>query len=235
MVRVLSAAWVLVLVAVWVEADAGEDRAKAGSEPVVSLRSLITGTCQEIQRHAESVLGTTVIQSAVERAVLFLESLLGQENTHSMSMVVQTAISFLAEGAASGLNVIAVYVTEILRVTGFDATLTLPRFTPEGVTAVAQWGLVCLIGYWLLTIVLRLLISVLKHVFWTVKTVLALWAFGLIVLDKSASTDTTAFRLGGLVLTCVLLSLYTSDFNKQSAVEKRLSNLEGRLKAVEKK
>lgn len=66
MVRVLSAAWVLVLVAVWVEADAGEDRAKAGSEPVVSLRSLITGTCQEIQRHAESVLGTTVIQSAVE-------------------------------------------------------------------------------------------------------------------------------------------------------------------------
>uniref|UniRef100_A0A3B3D3L2 Uncharacterized protein n=1 Tax=Oryzias melastigma TaxID=30732 RepID=A0A3B3D3L2_ORYME len=114
-------------------------------------------------------------------------------------------------------------------------TLTLPRFTPEGVTAVAQWGLVCLIGYWLLTIVLRLLISVLKHVFWTVKTVLALWAFGLIVLDKSASTDTTAFRLGGLVLTCVLLSLYTSDFNKQSAVEKRLSNLEGRLKAVEKK
>ncbi|XP_024139194.1 uncharacterized protein LOC112153315 isoform X2 [Oryzias melastigma] len=215
MVRVLSAAWVLVLVAVWVEADAGEDRAKAGSEPVVSLRSLITGTCQEIQRHAESVLGTTVIQSAVE--------------------VVQTAISFLAEGAASGLNVIAVYVREILRVTGFDATLTLPRFTPEGVTAVAQWGLVCLIGYWLLTIVLRLLISVLKHVFWTVKTVLALWAFGLIVLDKSASTDTTAFRLGGLVLTCVLLSLYTSDFNKQSAVEKRLSNLEGRLKAVEKK
>lgn len=29
-------------------------------------------------------------------------------------------IRFLAEGAASGLNVIAVYVTEILRVTGFD-------------------------------------------------------------------------------------------------------------------
>lgn len=29
-------------------------------------------------------------------------------------------IRFLAEGAASGLNVIAVYVTEILRVTGVD-------------------------------------------------------------------------------------------------------------------
>lgn len=32
-------------------------------------------------------------------------------------------IRFLAEGAASGLNVIAVYVTEILRVTGFDGRL----------------------------------------------------------------------------------------------------------------
>ncbi|XP_004073349.1 transmembrane protein 109 isoform X2 [Oryzias latipes] len=215
MVRLLSAAWVLVLVALWVEAAAGEDQATAGSAPVVSLRTLITGTCQEIQRHAESILGTTVIQSTAE--------------------ILQTAIRFLAEGAASGLNVIAVYVTEILRVTGFNAALTLPRFTPEGVTSIAQWGLGCLIGYWLLTILLRLLISVLKHVFWTVKTVLALWVFGLIVLDKSASTDTTAFRLGGLVLTCVLLSLYTTDFSKHSAVENRLSKLEGRLKAVEKK
>lgn len=32
----------------------------------------------------------------------------------------EMVIRFLAEGAASGLNVIAVYVTEILRVTGFD-------------------------------------------------------------------------------------------------------------------
>lgn len=66
MVRLLSAAWVLVLVALWVEAAAGEDQATAGSAPVVSLRTLITGTCQEIQRHAESILGTTVIQSTAE-------------------------------------------------------------------------------------------------------------------------------------------------------------------------
>ncbi|MEQ2178623.1 hypothetical protein GOODEAATRI_015987, partial [Goodea atripinnis] len=82
-------------------------------------------------------------------AVLYLESMMGQENVHTLAMNVvsvhcchvqkqietrfsrslsfpappqflQTAIRFLAEGAASGLNVIAVYVTEILRVTGFD-------------------------------------------------------------------------------------------------------------------
>jgi len=185
------------------------------SPPPVTLRTLITGTCQEIQRYAESVVGTSVIRSTAE----FLDMV----------------IRFLAEGAASGLNVIAVYVTEILRVTGFDAALTLPHFTPEGVTAVAQWGLLALIGYWVLTIVLRLLIGVMRRVFWVVKTVLALWLFGLMVTDKNASADTTAVRLAGLVLGCVLLTLLTSSSEKSSAVEHRLSSLEGRVKAVEKR
>ncbi|KAM7389708.1 hypothetical protein PAMP_023671 [Pampus punctatissimus] len=185
------------------------------SPPAVTLRTLIKGTSLEIQRYAESVLGTDVIRSTAE----FLEMV----------------IRFLAEGAASGLNVIAVYVTEILRVTGFDASLTLPRFTPEGVTAVAQWGLIALIGYWVLTVLLRLLIGLMRQVFWVVKTVLALWLFGLIVTDKNASADTTAVRLAVLVLGCVLLTLLTSGSEKSSAVEHRLSSLEGRVKAVEKR
>lgn len=34
--------------------------------PVVTLRSLITGTCQEIHRYAESVVGTGVLRSVAE-------------------------------------------------------------------------------------------------------------------------------------------------------------------------
>uniref|UniRef100_A0A3P9N1W4 Si:dkey-74k8.3 n=1 Tax=Poecilia reticulata TaxID=8081 RepID=A0A3P9N1W4_POERE len=145
-----------------------------------------------------------------------------------------TAIRFLAEGAASGLNVIAVYVTEILRVTGFDVA-TLPRFTPEGVTAVAQWGLVGLIAYWILTILLRLLVGVFKQLFWVVKTVLALWLFGLIVTDKYASAETTAIRVGVLVLVVALLTLFTSSSEKTSGLESRVNKLEGRLRAVERR
>lgn len=113
--------------------------------------------------------------------------------------------------------------------------LTLPRFTPEGVAAIAQWGLVALIGYWVLTIVLRLLICVVRRVFWVVKTVLALWLFGLIATDKDATADTTAVRLAGLVLGCVVLTLLTSGSEKTCAVEHRLSCLESRLKAAEKR
>uniref|UniRef100_A0A3Q3AQL1 Si:dkey-74k8.3 n=1 Tax=Kryptolebias marmoratus TaxID=37003 RepID=A0A3Q3AQL1_KRYMA len=210
MARVLLFACALVLL-VELSCSGGEakaEQARPASPPVVTLRTVITGTCQEIQRWAESVLGTNAIRSAAE----FLE----------------TVIRFLAEGAASGLNVIAVYVTEILRVTGFDVALTLPRFTPEGVTAVAQWGLVGLIGYWVLTVILRLLFGVFRHMFWVVKMVLALWLFGLIVTDKHASAETTATRVGVLVLAFVLLTLFTSGFDKSSAVEHRLSKLERR-------
>ncbi|XP_029960489.1 transmembrane protein 109 isoform X2 [Salarias fasciatus] len=211
---VLRYVLVLCSAAGWAAAEAG----KAGAEsppPVVTLGTVVSGTCQEMHRYAESLLGTSVVRSAVE----FLEMV----------------IRFLAEGAASGLNVIAVYVAEILRVTGFDVAQALPRFTPEGVTAVAQWGLLALIGYWVLTVVLRLLIGVVKQTFWVVKTVLALWLFGLIVTDKTASADVTAVRVGGLVLGCVLLTLLTPGSEKSRAVEHRLSSLEGRLKAVEKR
>ncbi|XP_005719937.1 transmembrane protein 109 isoform X1 [Pundamilia nyererei] len=223
------------LTVAWAGAEARAEQAKADSPSVVTLRTVFTGTCQEIHRYAESLVGTSVIRSAAESAVLFLESLLGQENVGTLAMFFEMVIRFLAEGAASGLNVIAVYVTEILRVTGFDATLKLPHFTPEGVTAVAQWGLVALIGYWLLSIVLRLLIGAIKQVFWIIKTVLGLWIFGLIVTDKQASADTTAVRLAGLVLVCVFLTLLTSSSEKSFVVEDRLRRLEGRVNAVESK
>ncbi|XP_059202874.1 transmembrane protein 109 isoform X2 [Centropristis striata] len=225
---------VLALAVGWAGAEAEQAKMTGESPPPVTLRTVITGTCQEIQRYAESVVGSGVIRSAAESALLFLESLLGQENVYTVAMFLEMVIRFLAEGAASGLNVIAVYVTEILRVTGFDAA-ALPRVTPESVAAVAQWGLVALIGYWLLTIVLRLLIGALRQVFWVVKTVLALWLFGLIVTDKHATADITAVRVGGLVLGCVLLTLLTTSSEKSCAVEHRLSSLEGRLKAVEKR
>ncbi|XP_053735389.1 uncharacterized protein LOC128767388 isoform X1 [Synchiropus splendidus] len=233
MARLLFLATVVLLLG---SAAAGKNAAPAKEAPApVTLRTVVAASCQEIQRYAESLLGTGVIRSTAERAVAFLDSMLGQENVYSVAMFFETVIRCLAEGAASGLNVIAVYVTEILRVTGFDVAMSLPHFTPEGVTAVAQWGLLTLIGYWLLTMVLRLLVGVVCKVFWVIKTVLALWLFGLIVADRNASADTTAVRLAGLVLGWVTLNLITASSQKSCGVETRLHSLEGRVRAVEKR
>ncbi|KAJ3588316.1 hypothetical protein NHX12_011909 [Muraenolepis orangiensis] len=212
-----------------------EGRSSPGASPPVNLLTLITGTCRDLRQYVDNVVGTNVIESVMERAVLYLESVLGQENFYTVAMFVQMVIRFLAEGAASGLNVIAVYVTEILRVTGIDVPLSFPRFTPEGVAAVAQWGLLALIGYWLLTVLLRLFIGIVRRVFWMLKTVAAFWLFGLIVSDGATGADTTAIRLAGLVLGCVLLGVAFPCSEKTVAVETRLSHLEGRLKALERR
>ncbi|XP_041930006.1 transmembrane protein 109 isoform X2 [Alosa sapidissima] len=180
----------------------------------MSLRSLITETGEMTRQYVESIVGTNVVETALE----FLGMLL----------------QFLAEGAASGLNVIAVYVSEIFRATGVDAKLPFPHFTPEGVASVAKWALLALIGYWVLSVVLRLALSVLRRVFWLLKAVATLWLFGLIVSDTSAATDTTAMRLAALVLGYVVIGLATGG-KEAASMESRLNALEGKLKAIEKK
>ncbi|XP_076147873.1 voltage-gated monoatomic cation channel TMEM109 [Alosa pseudoharengus] len=180
----------------------------------MSLRSLITETGEMTRQYVESIVGTNVVETALE----FLGMLL----------------QFLAEGAASGLNVIAVYVSEIFRATGVDAKLPFPHFTPEGVASVAKWALLALIGYWVLSVVLRLAMSVLRRVFWLLKAVATLWLFGLIVSDTSAPTDTTAMRLAALVLSYVVIGLATGG-KEAASMESRLNTLEGKLKAIEKK
>uniref|UniRef100_A0A4W5L2S7 Si:dkey-74k8.3 n=1 Tax=Hucho hucho TaxID=62062 RepID=A0A4W5L2S7_9TELE len=181
----------------------------------VSLRSLVTGTCEDVYRYVGSVVGTNVIESTVE----FFEML----------------SRFLAEGAASGLNVFALYVTDILRVIGVDVHLPFPHFTAEGVASAGQWALLALIGYWVLSIILRLLVGVVRRVFWMLKAGTALWLFGLIVSDAKAGSDTTAIRLASLVLGCALLGLAGSGSEKTVQVEDRMSILEGRVKAVERR
>lgn len=200
----------------------------------MSLQSLVAQTGEATRQYAESIVGTNVVETAVENAVEYLESVFGPDNIYTVTMFLGMLLQFVAEGAASGLNVIAVYVSEVLRATGLCDKLPFPHFTPEGVALVAKWALLALIGYWVLSVVMRLAVSVLRRVFWLVKAVAALWLFGLIVSDTSASTDTTSMRLAALVLGYVLIGLAMGG-KEGAGVESRLNTLEGKLKAIEKK
>lgn len=61
-VRVL----VLGLAVGWAGAFREQAKPSGESPPTVTLRTVIAGTCQEIQRYAESVVGTGVMRSAAE-------------------------------------------------------------------------------------------------------------------------------------------------------------------------
>lgn len=84
MARVFLTIYVLVLGLTVSWAGAEQAEPTGGSPPAVTLRTLIVGTCQEVQRYAESVVGSSVIRSAAEvqtgeppvNSLLFLSLLL---------------------------------------------------------------------------------------------------------------------------------------------------------------
>ncbi|XP_077091886.1 uncharacterized protein LOC143744346 isoform X2 [Siphateles boraxobius] len=176
--------------------------------------SVILEPLDWLRRYVESIVGTHVIEICVE----FVEMLL----------------KFVAEGAASGLNVIAVYVSEILRAIGVNETISIPHFTAEGVSAVTKCAVLALIGYWLLSFLLRVTVALVRRVFWLIKAVVVLWLFVRIVSDPAASPEVTTMRLTLLVLVCAVFGAATSSVGGGS-LETRISSLEGRIKGMEKK
>ncbi|XP_026857908.2 uncharacterized protein si:dkey-74k8.3 isoform X2 [Electrophorus electricus] len=166
----------------------------------------------------------------------YVESMVGTHAAETFFAFMEMVLRFVAEGAASGLNVIAVYMSEILRVTGVSDPVSIPHFTPEGVFLAAKWALIAAIGYWLLCVVLRVAIVLLKRVFWLLKVVVVGWLFIRIIGEPSASPNITMVRLTLLVVFCAVLSVAFGAARGTSSqwMENRLKNLEGRVKVLEK-
>uniref|UniRef100_A0A3B3Q6M9 Si:dkey-74k8.3 n=1 Tax=Paramormyrops kingsleyae TaxID=1676925 RepID=A0A3B3Q6M9_9TELE len=171
-----------------------------------------------------------------QNAKLCLHSLFDQEKLEALLEYFKVAVGVLSTGAASGLNVIAVYVSEILSATGVSVKLPFPHFTAEGIAFVAQWALLAVIGYWVFSLVLHLVLCLLRRVLWLLKLSIALWLFVVIVSDTSANTNTTAWRLSALVFACALLGLARvgSEQDKSSNLERRVKGLEGSMKRIER-
>ncbi|XP_052006310.1 transmembrane protein 109 isoform X1 [Xyrauchen texanus] len=209
---------------------------EASNSSSFNLGSVILEPLDGLRRYVESIVGTHVIGICAENAALYLESVVGPENLYSFAMFVEMLLKFVAEGAASGLNVIAVYVSEILRATGVNETISIPHFTAEGVSAVTKWAMLALTGYWILCVLLRVTVAFVRRVFWLLKMVVVMWLFARIVNDPSASTDTTTVRLTLLVLICAVFEVATSNnVGKAASLESRISSLEGQVKGMEKR
>lgn len=111
--------------------------------------------------------------------------------------------------------------------------------TPQGVIFVTQWVLVALLTYWILSLVFRVVTYTLRQALWLLKLCAALACFGFILSDRNVPAETMAFRIGGLVLVCVMLGVGPSrDTNlsdKTSQLEKQVRILERRLREMERR
>ncbi|XP_030286314.1 voltage-gated monoatomic cation channel TMEM109 [Sparus aurata] len=162
----------------------------------------------------------------------YLGRLAGEQTVLSVQKAFSQVLHVVAGGLAGGLNVLLQYVSHFLHAAGIQAGFPINKVTPEGLIFVAQWVLVAVIGYWLLSFAFRLVALTLRRTLWLLKVSMALMCFGLILGDRSVDTETTAIRMAVLVCVCVLLGIGTS---RGSAVADKTAHLEEQVKILEKR
>ncbi|XP_069047435.1 voltage-gated monoatomic cation channel TMEM109 [Lepisosteus oculatus] len=187
---------------------AGESRGAGGTWN--QLQGVVAEGCGRARRAAESVVGPETLDSALE--------------------VAQSAVRVLSEGAATGLNVVAGLCIELLKTAEVNVRLTTPLFTAEEVAKMMQWGLATLIGYWLISLALRLVGSVLRRVLWLVKFSLFMWAFFSILYHVEDPYKRAVLLVALLVVSVLLGGLRgaTAD-DKHRSLEAKMAILEKQI------
>lgn len=182
-------------------------------------------------------LRTTLAELAGEGRT-YLGRLAGEQTLLSIQKAFSQVLSVVAESLSGVLNVLLQYVSHFLQAAGVQVGFPITKVTPDGLIFVAQWILVALIGYWLISLIFRLVASTLRRALWLLKLGVALVCFGLILSDHSVGTETMVGRLAVLVCVCVLLGVGTSGgsnaANKTAHLEEQVKILERRLREMER-
>ncbi|CAB1432897.1 unnamed protein product [Pleuronectes platessa] len=168
----------------------------------------------------------------------YLGRLAGEQTVLSVQKAFSQVLSVVAGSFASGLNVLLQYVSHFLQASGIQVAFPVNKVTPEGLIFFAQWFLVALLSYWLVSLAFCLVASTLRRALWLLKLGVALACFGLILRDHSVGTETMAIRLAVLVCVCVLLGVGTSKgpdaSDKTAHLEEQVKILETRLREMER-
>ncbi|KAM9363210.1 voltage-gated monoatomic cation channel TMEM109-like [Symphorus nematophorus] len=168
----------------------------------------------------------------------YLGRLAGEQTVLSVQKVSFQVLGVVADSIAGGLNVLLQYVTHCIKAAGVRVGFPISKVTPEGLLFVVQWVLAAVIGYWLLSLIFRLVASTLRRALWLLKVSMALVCFGFILSDRSVDTETMAIRLAVLVLVCVVLGVgtwWSSDAaDKTAHLEEQVKILERRLREMER-
>ncbi|XP_041088058.1 transmembrane protein 109 [Polyodon spathula] len=174
------------------------------------------------------------VSESLAEARRSLDSWLGREVVETSLGYFQNVVFTVSEGAATGLNVLVKLISELLTALGVEDRHSLARlqFTHQEVATVLIWTLAALIGYWLLSLALRLVGCVVRRVLWLIKLAAFSGTFLLIVRRVEDSYQRGALVLG-LVLLAVLLGGFRGSAGETSAA--RLEGLEQRVAELNRK
>lgn len=158
---------------------------------------------------------------------------LGEETLRSVTEVFSNIIWILCTGISSGLITISGLLRQLLDVVGLDGKQIsgILAITPEQVQHILLWATLAFVGYWMMSLVLGLVLSLLSRLLWSLKIFLFLLAFFYLVTAVS-DPHLLATSLMALVGLYALLGWVTSGSRSSGKLEAKVRSLERQVEEL---
>ncbi|XP_062973033.1 voltage-gated monoatomic cation channel TMEM109 isoform X2 [Elgaria multicarinata webbii] len=165
-----------------------------------------------------------------------VEDFIGRENFQLLNENISSLLWIVASGISSALFVVARIAGQFLTSFGMagDHLTQFLKLSPDKVQVLLLWGLAALIGYWVLSLLLSLLLALLSRVMWGLKVVLfgACFVFvATMVPDRSVQT----LLLLALLTLYVLLGWLTGSHHSGARLEAKVRSLERQVEELQRR
>ncbi|XP_062823502.1 voltage-gated monoatomic cation channel TMEM109 [Anolis carolinensis] len=165
-----------------------------------------------------------------------VEDLIGRDNFQILSENLSSLLWIVSSGISSALLVVARVSGQFLTSFGLagDHLTQFLKRSPDEVQTLLLWGLAALIGYWLLSLVLSLLVAILSRIMWGLKVVLFVACFMFIVSSVPDRSVQTLLLLALLTL-YVLLGWLSGSHNSGTRLEAKIRGLERQVEELQRR
>lgn len=158
---------------------------------------------------------------------------LGEEMLRSVTEGLSNLMWIVCTGISSGLITISGLVRQLLDVVGLDGKQisSFMGLTPEQVQHILMWATLAFLGYWMISLVLGLVLSLLARLLWGLKIFLFLLAFFYLVTTVS-DPHLLATSLMALVGLYALLGWVSSGSRSSGKLEAKVRSLERQVEEL---
>uniref|UniRef100_A0A8D0LD78 Transmembrane protein 109 n=1 Tax=Sphenodon punctatus TaxID=8508 RepID=A0A8D0LD78_SPHPU len=185
---------------------------------------------READVHADSI--SQVVQGLKET----LEGWIGRETLQLVNENISDLVWLLSSGISAGLITMSGILGQILSAFGMDGNHLVQslKLDPAQVQILLLWSLAAVIGYWVLSLLLGLVLSILSHIMWGLKVVLFLTCFVFIV-SMVPNVSMKALLLLALLTLYALLGRLSGSRRSGKQLEAKVYNLELQIEELRRR
>ncbi|XP_042301930.1 transmembrane protein 109 [Sceloporus undulatus] len=165
-----------------------------------------------------------------------MEDLIGRNNFRMLSENLSSLLWIVSSGISSALFVVARIVGQFLTsfgMAGDDFTQFL-KLSPDAVQTLLLWGLAALVGYWVLSLVLSLLLALLSRIMWGLKVVLFGACF-MFIVSSVPDHSVQSLLLLALLTLFVLLGWLSGSHHSGARLEAKVRSLERQVEELQRR